>query len=133
MKYSKQRNLILDIVKSNHVHPSAEWVYEQAREVMPSIGIATVYRNLNLLADMGEIRRISGLDGSDRFDGRTDSHYHFKCRRCGKLIDLEEKNSEAVSKMNELVKNLFSVEAAEVCISSTLLEGLCPDCSAENN
>lgn len=133
MKYSKQRNLILDIVKSNPVHPSAEWVYEQAREVMPSIGIATVYRNLNLLADMGEIQRISGLDGSDRFDGRTDSHYHFKCRRCGRLTDLEEKNPKAVSKIEELVKDLFSVEAAEVRISSALLEGLCSDCSTENN
>ena len=71
MRYSKQRELILDIVRSNAVHPTAEWVYEHARKVMP-IGIATVYRNLNQLADAGLIRCIPSPDGAERYDGRTD-------------------------------------------------------------
>lgn len=129
MKYSKQRNLILEIVKSTHTHPSAEWVYEQARMVMPSIGIATVYRNLNVLAEMGEIRRISGLDNADRFDGNTGSHYHLKCRRCGRLLDLEERRPAASAELENLTEKLFSVEASEVCVSTALLEGLCADCT----
>ncbi len=63
MRYSKQRSLILDIVRSNPVDPTAEWVYEQARKEMPSIGIATVYRNLNALTEMGAIGKITGVGG----------------------------------------------------------------------
>lgn len=58
MKYSRQRNLIFDIVRNTDVHPTPEWVYEQARQVMPSIGVATVYRNLNALAQAGQLKRI---------------------------------------------------------------------------
>ena len=59
MNYSKQRELILAIVKNTKVHPTAEWVYQEAKKEMPSIGIATVYRNLNALAERGEFKRIT--------------------------------------------------------------------------
>ena len=72
MNYSRQRNLILDIVKNTTSHPTAEWVYQEAKKELPSIGIATVYRNLNTLVELGEVRRLSSGDGQDRFDGMVD-------------------------------------------------------------
>lgn len=131
MRYSKQRELILDIVRSNAVHPTAEWVYEHARKVMP-IGIATVYRNLNQLADAGLIRCIPSPDGPERYDGRTDCHYHMKCRQCGRLFDLKEKNPESRSCMEELIDDLFSIEAVDLQITTALLEGVCSECAAGN-
>ena len=94
MNYSRQRNLILDIVKNTSSHPTAEWIYQEAKKELPSIGIATVYRNLNTLADLGEIRRLSSGDGQDRFDGMADEHFHMKCRCCGGLVDLEPEGEE---------------------------------------
>ena len=85
MRYSKQRELILDIVRSNAVHPTAEWVYEHARKVMP-IGIATVYRNLNQLADWGLIIRMPFH--VERYDADLSPHAHFCCEGCGRVFDL---------------------------------------------
>lgn len=132
MRYSKQRDLILDIVRSNAVHPTAEWVYEQARIQMPSLGIATVYRNLHQLVSAGMIRRIAGLDGAERYDGNVEEHYHLRCKKCGRLFDLKTKDSQTASQIDKRVKELFCLTAAEVSVSTSLLEGLCADCSKES-
>lgn len=133
MKYSKQRNLILNIVKETNTHPTAEWVYEQARKEMPSIGIATVYRNLNALVSLGEIERISATGSVDRFDGQVAEHCHMQCVRCGKLIDLEPDSEEDMDKLRKLICKTFGVEDKNVRISRTLLRGVCNDClDAEN-
>ena len=133
MKYSKQRNLILNIVKETTSHPSAEWVYEQAKKEMPTIGIATVYRNLNALVSLGEIERISVTGSVDRFDGQVAEHCHMQCVRCGKIIDLEPDSEESMKKLREMICKTFGVEDKNVRISRTLLRGVCNDClDAEN-
>ncbi len=133
MKYSRQRRLILDIVKSNPVHPTAEWVYQQAREEMPSIGIATVYRNLNALSNIGEIERISGADGIDRFDGNAAEHYHMQCCRCGKLIDLKAKDAEALEELRKVISTTFDVAGEDLTVTTTLLRGVCDKCADTKN
>lgn len=89
MKYSRQRELIRDFVSRELVHPTADYVYSQVKLEQPNISLGTVYRNLNLLAEMGEIRKISLPNQSDRFDGRLDDHQHLLCQRCGEVYDLE--------------------------------------------
>lgn len=89
MKQSKQRNAILDYLHSTTSHPTADTVYENVRKTIPNISLGTVYRNLNLLADAGEILRLTCGGGSDRYDGCTKPHYHFLCRECGSVSDLE--------------------------------------------
>lgn len=128
MRYSRQRNVILNIVKANPVHPTAEWVYEEAKKELPNIGVATVYRNLNALVDAGEIDRIPGVGGVDRFDGNREVHYHLKCNKCGKPIDLEPKSQEALQRMEDVIRETFD-EAVEVCVNRMLLEGVCSQCS----
>ena len=76
MNYSKQRELVLQAVLENPIHPTADGVYQQVRQQNPRISLGTVYRNLNFLAEMGMIRKISMPVGSDRFDGRLDQHDH---------------------------------------------------------
>ena len=130
VRYSKQRSLILDIVRSNPVHPTAEWVYEQARKEMPSIGIATVYRNLNALTEMGAIGKITGVGGIDRFDGNISPHFHLQCTECGRLIDLPAKDPQAAFWLKQMIRDLFSVEDENVTVTTTLLQGVCNDCMA---
>ena len=94
---SKQRNTILRAVINSKDHPRADWVYDQVRQEIPNISMGTVYRNLNSLARSGEIRQLDIADGTSRFDGNTDDHYHFRCEECGHIFDLDEPVDQAIS------------------------------------
>ena len=131
MRYSKQRNLVLQILRENPVHPTAEWIFEKAKEEMPGIGVATVYRNLNALVEAGEIKRISGIDGVDRFDGNHMPHYHMKCRACGCLLDLEPESEEALQRMEMVIRETFPTEAVDINLNTMLLKGVCGQCKAQ--
>jgi Fur family peroxide stress response transcriptional regulator len=89
MKYSKQRAIIEVATAGRYDHPTAATVYEDVRKQNPNISLGTVYRNLNLMADEGKIRKISMPDGADRFDGNPEPHDHLYCRKCGKVIDVK--------------------------------------------
>ena len=89
LKHSKQRDLIMTFLMSRKDHPTADVVYMNVRKENPNISLGTVYRNLTLLSDMGEIQRLRVGDGVDHFDADTSPHYHFVCSECGSVIDLE--------------------------------------------
>ena len=83
-----QRKLIRAILLGCSDHPTAETVYARARAENPSIGFGTVYRNLSVLADDGEILRLPIPGGADRFDGTVADHGHYYCHRCGEFGDI---------------------------------------------
>ena len=131
MNYSRQRSLILDIVKNTRSHPTADWVYQQAKKELPTIGIATVYRNLNTLVEMGEVRRLVYGDGQDRFDGMVGEHFHMKCSCCGGLPDLEPEDEEKLLHLKEVICQTFAGLDGGVELSTVLLKGICEDCRRE--
>lgn len=88
MKYSRQRELILKTLRENCIHPTAEQLCELIRKDEPTVSLATVYRNLNLLAENGIVKKIEGLDGTAHFDHQTHDHYHFICTECHKVCDI---------------------------------------------
>ena len=128
MNYSRQRSLILDIVKNTRSHPTADWIYQQAKKELPTIGIATVYRNLNTLVEMGEVRRVSSGDGQDRFDGTVDEHIHMKCRCCGGLTDLEPETEEKMNYLKQAIFETFPEIDGGIELSAVILKGICADC-----
>ena len=86
---TRQRAVILDILRQSCSHPTAEAIYREARRVIPNISLGTVYRNLNFLRDHGLVREIrSGEGGSSRFEGIVSPHAHFHCVRCHGLMDI---------------------------------------------
>lgn len=85
--YSKQREAILNVLRSTDTHPTANWIYEKVREIIPNISLGTVYRNLSGLTADGEILQIDVGDGFDHFDGDISPHLHLYCRECGKIFD----------------------------------------------
>ncbi len=89
LKHSKQRDMIKAFLMGRKDHPTADVVYMNVRKENPNISLGTVYRNLTLLADIGEIQRLRLGDGVDHFDADTSAHYHFICSDCGSVIDLE--------------------------------------------
>ena len=94
MNYSRQREEIVHFLKTRKDHPTAEVVYENVRMVYPKISLGTVYRNLTLLSDMGEILRLRLGDGVDHFDADTSDHYHVLCNGCGSVEDLDMKGKK---------------------------------------
>ena len=88
LKKSKQRDAILNLLKSVKCHPTAEWIYTSLKPDFPSISLATVYRNLNLLCELGEAIKIEVGDGTVRFDGDVKDHYHFLCTSCKEVTDI---------------------------------------------
>lgn len=97
LKHSKQRDMIKEFLMSRKDHPTADVVYMNVRQQYPNISLGTVYRNLTLLSDIGEIQRLRLGDGVDHFDADTSTHYHFICNDCGSVIDLEMDSIESIN------------------------------------
>jgi len=86
---TRQRGVILDILRESREHPTAEAIYLEARRVLPNISLGTVYRNLNFLRDQRAVREIRPSDGgSARFEGMDTPHAHFHCVHCSALLDI---------------------------------------------
>lgn len=129
LKYSRQRASIKEYLMQTHEHPTADTVYLHVREEFPHISLGTVYRNLNLLADMGEVIKIPTPDGGDRFDGNTHPHYHVICTSCGKVDDLMFE-SEHIHSINELAEAHFD---GTIAYHNTLFYGTCAECCSKKN
>ena len=97
LKYSRQRESIKKFLMTRTDHPTAEMIYENLRKEYPKISLGTVYRNLSLLSDIGEIQTISTGVGPDRFDGNAKPHYHFICKNCGQVMDLKMQGLEHIN------------------------------------
>ena len=88
MRYSHQREGIKKIVQCTNCHPTADWIFNQTKKIIPNISLGTVYRNLKRLEEEGEINTI--YDGNIvRYDWNKDPHDHLKCKVCGDLIDVQ--------------------------------------------
>lgn len=124
LKYSRQREAIKSFLMTRRDHPTADVVYTNVRNEFPNISLGTVYRNLTLLADLGEIARLRLGDGVDHFDHDTSPHYHFVCEECGSVSDLETDCSCMAPEAS--VKNFDG----QIHGHFTYFYGLCPHCAA---
>ena len=118
---TRQRALILDIIRSDKCHHTADEIFSRARERMPTISRATVYNNLHSLEDERIIRRISGDGSSDRYDNAFVPHGHLVCIGCDKMtdFDLPEFDKEISERLGEPIDS-FELK----------IRYLCPSCKA---
>ena len=117
-----QRTMVLGIVNSLQNHATADEVYDEIIKTHPSISRATVYRNLNYLAESGDIKKIEVPNGADRFDHRSFNHYHTKCTTCGKIFDLE------MDYMEDLEKAIHNAHGFVFSSHDIMFRGICPQC-----
>ncbi|MDI3280460.1 MAG: transcriptional repressor [Bacillota bacterium] len=89
LRMTRQRQRILEVLRSTTSHPTADWVYEQVRREIPDISLGTVYRNLKVLKESGEIMELNYGSTFSRYDGNPVNHYHFQCEECGRIYDLD--------------------------------------------
>ncbi|MBM7867505.1 transcriptional repressor [Heliobacterium gestii] len=87
-RMTRQKSLVLEIVQGTTCHPTADWVYQEARQQIPDISLGTVYRNLNALVQQGLIREMTYAGASSRYDGNVENHCHFICENCQGVFDI---------------------------------------------
>jgi Fur family ferric uptake transcriptional regulator/Fur family peroxide stress response transcriptional regulator len=86
-RMTKQKRVVYEVLASTKSHPTADWIYQQARREVPDISLGTIYRNLQVLLTEQRIRELNYGKGQSRFDANPMPHYHFVCEQCGQVID----------------------------------------------
>ncbi len=121
---TSQRLKILQHLRDAENHPTAEMVYREISKELPSITLATVYRNLNLLAEDGELLRLEVGDVF-RYDGRTMLHQHGVCKNCGRIVDIFRKgmSENALRRANRARSDGFRADSVSIMFS-----GYCKQC-----
>lgn len=125
LKRSRQREAILDFMKGRCDHPTADDVYLALRKSFPNISLGTVYRNLSLLAELGQIQKISCGNAADHFDPITAPHPHFVCKCCGHVEDLHDVS------LDHLIQECSAHCSGKIQSVSLFFEGVCADCLRE--
>ena len=125
MNYSRQRESIKEFLSTRKDHPTADTIYMNIRKQFPNISLGTIYRNLNLLSDIGEITRLTTGDGCDHYDFNTAPHNHFVCTRCHSVLDLE---MDSIDDIIDVARKNFSGRIDRHC---TYFYGICADCIEE--
>lgn len=125
-RWSRQREIIMTVLKGTKSHPTADWIYQEVRKSLPRISLGTVYRNLKLLKERGEILELQYGDGQRRFDGNPENHYHFSCQSCGRVYDVDEPlKSDMEVDLTDKLGFIVTHHRVE-------FYGLCKDCQSES-
>ena len=122
MRYSKQRDLVYEIVKNSHDHPTADIIYLKAREEMPNISLGTVYRNLTELVESNQILRVIVPGDSDHFDHTLINHSHFLCKECKCVTDLNKVD------VDDLITTIEKNNKVKILSNQISFIGICPKC-----
>ena len=123
LRMTRQRQVILEELRKVNTHPSADEVYEMVRKRLPRISLGTVYRNLEILSESGDIKKLEPGCSLKRFDGNPSEHFHIRCIRCDRIAD--------VPMACDFEIDLADMTPTEYEILGHRLEffGLCPYCS----
>ncbi len=125
MRLTAQRQVILEELGKVTSHPTANEVYDMVRRRLPRIGLGTVYRNLELMADVGVIIKLEVGGTQKRFDATVEPHYHVRCTACGKVNDIEIAVQEQINEMAEKASN-YKILGHHIEFS-----GVCTNCQEE--
>lgn len=117
-----QKDFVLQTVRSLKSHVTAEQVYETIIQNHPSVGKGTVYRNLSILAEEGQIKKIEIPDGADCYDFNLEKHYHVRCVKCNKVFDVD---LEAIDDLSKKIRDKQGMMFLDYDI---LFKGVCSEC-----
>lgn len=122
IQLTEQRRIVYDIVMQACNHPTAEEIFLEARRIKPSIAMGTVYRNLGILSESGQILHIPIIDGPDRYDKTLTAHEHMTCTRCGRVVDAD---------IGDLAQLLRDQSGLDIRSYELNLKGICHSCLEE--
>ncbi len=115
-----QKRAVMEVLREANRHLTADEVYEIVKKRVPHISLGTVYRNLEMLAETGQATKVDLGEGKRRFDARTERHHHFRCVKCGHVIDIPY---FPMDRLSPLEQESFKITGMQV-----VLEGVCKKC-----
>ena len=118
-----QRSLVHETVQELRCHATADEIFDTIVKKHPNVSRGTVYRNLNLLSDMGEIRKMEMPSGADRFDHQCHEHYHARCVKCGRVFDVE------MDFIADMEKNIKNIHGFKFIGYDLIFKGICHECN----
>jgi Fur family peroxide stress response transcriptional regulator len=114
-----QRQVLYEVMKSMHGHPSPEEVYARVKKKVPAISLATVYKNIHLFVESGVFREVSMHHGSQRVEMNREPHHHMVCSKCKGITDLGEKELGLVMTQTRLpggfLVERYAVDVIGIC------------------
>src|SRR5271155_2973073 len=114
-----QRQVLYEVMKTMHGHPSPEEVYAKVKKRVPAISLATVYKNIHLFVESGVFRELSMHHGSLRVEMNDEAHHHMVCSKCKRITDIGEKELGLVSKQDKLpggfLVERYAVDVIGIC------------------
>ncbi len=119
---TKQKQIIVEALKKNKIHPTIQELYHKVHEMDPKVGQATVYRNVSKLVDEGKIIKIPTSLGIDHYDADCNPHYHLLCTKCEKIYDIFDED------YYKLIKRVEGEYQIKIEKSTILFEGICDKC-----
>ena len=123
LRNTPQRKIVLETVLQSLDHPTAETIFKRAAEKSPKISLGTVYRNLAILSELGQIKKLSSPLGPDHYDFNLSDHCHFLCSSCGEMLDIPNECAPSKQALLAPKKSGFDIH------SHTLTyHGICPAC-----
>jgi len=122
IRLTTQRQIILEELAKVKTHPTASEVYDMVRKRLPRIGLGTVYRNLELMAENGMILKLETGGTQKRFDATTEPHYHIRCTTCGKVDDID------IPVLHSLVEAAADATSYQILGHHVEFAGICADC-----
>lgn len=122
MKFSKQRELILNYILNSHEHLTADTIYADLKKDNSELSLGTVYRNLTKLTEIGAIKKVSLPNQVDKFDKNLDPHAHFICDECGSITDIN------IPGIDEFLDKVSKDDGISIRKYDLTLNGTCKKC-----
>ena len=119
---TRQRKAILRLLKHTSSHPTADRIYDEVRKTIPDISKGTVYRNLQVLRDKGDITELKLSDTASRYEVKQKDHYHFRCEQCGRVTDID------MPVKKELDRQAADKTGLKISHHQLEFRGLCREC-----
>ena len=126
LRSTQQRMVLLEELRSKNNHPSADELYARVRQRLPRISLGTVYRNLEVLSQLGEIQKLELSGSLKRYDGVCNKHYHIRCVQCNRVDDAP------IAPLNQVENELYGTTVFEIIGHNLEFTGLCPDCTQKS-
>jgi Fe2+ or Zn2+ uptake regulation protein len=123
LRTTQQRTIILEELRRGKDHPSADEIYNRVKKRLPRISLGTVYRNLEILSQLGEIQELKLSGSLKRYDWNPNKHYHIRCVNCDRVDDAP------IAPLNQIEDDLYEATVFEIIGHNLEFTGLCPDCT----